>query len=152
MGAGVGMFSLDRVPLNHGTVVAVVPLLAVAALAATLLRRGRRWWFVTLPAIVTVTGAAVGVGAWYVRRHSPVRPPGRAPGADRWCRPRRQRTDHAIVVTAAGRRPGSRRLRATERGRRRPGHGNGRAGADRGSTPPALGPSAADRHRRRFRP
>src|SRR5438270_372723 len=73
MGAGLAMFSFDRVPLNHGTVVAVLPVVAIAALAAALVRGGRRWWCVTLPAIVAVSGMAVGLAAWYVRGHSLIR-------------------------------------------------------------------------------
>jgi len=73
VGAGVGMFSFDRVPLNHGALVSVVPVLAVAALMATLVRGSRRWWFRTVPAIVAVSGTALGLAAWYVRWHSIIR-------------------------------------------------------------------------------
>ncbi|HEY4410123.1 MAG TPA: alpha/beta hydrolase-fold protein [Acidimicrobiia bacterium] len=66
MPAGV---SLDRVPIDHGAVMVIVPLLAAGALAATIFRRDRRWWLVTLPAILAGTLTALGTAAWYLHNH-----------------------------------------------------------------------------------
>jgi S-formylglutathione hydrolase FrmB len=66
----------EQLSLTHGWVPITVQVLTALALAATLLRRSRRWWLLWLPVAAILGGAAAGAALWYVpgagmRSHPP---------------------------------------------------------------------------------
>ena len=67
------MTVIDRLSLLHGVVPWAVPGLAAAGLAGAAVRRGRRWWTVTLPRLALPSAASVMVAGWFLHHSGAVR-------------------------------------------------------------------------------
>jgi S-formylglutathione hydrolase FrmB len=64
---------IDRLSLLHGVLPWAVPALAAAGLGVAAVRRGRRWWTVTLPSLAIMSAALITVAQWCLRHSGTVR-------------------------------------------------------------------------------